>query len=39
MRQFIVPRNYRNALIAVLTLGIWTPIKVAWQCGGDGSVK
>jgi hypothetical protein len=39
MRQVIVPKNYGNALLTVLTLGIWAPIEVEWQCGGDGSGK
>lgn len=39
MRQVTVPKNYGYALVTVLTLGIWAPIEVEWQCGGDGSGK
>ena len=39
MHQVTVPRSYGHALLTVLTLGIWSPMKVEWQCGGDGSSK
>jgi hypothetical protein len=39
MHQVIVPRSYGNALVTVLTVGIWSPIKVEWQCGGEGNSK
>jgi len=39
MRQVSVPKSYGHALITVLSLGIWAPITVEWQCGGDGSSK
>jgi hypothetical protein len=27
-----VKTNFGNALITVLTLGIWSPLQVSWQC-------
>jgi|HubBroStandDraft_4_1064222.scaffolds.fasta_scaffold368658_1 hypothetical protein len=39
MRQVTVAKNYGYSLITVLTLGIWAPMGVEWQCGGDGSSK
>jgi hypothetical protein len=32
MRQVKVPMNYGYALITVATVGIWSPLRVAWQC-------
>ncbi|MGA9772436.1 MAG: hypothetical protein WBV94_25610 [Blastocatellia bacterium] len=32
MRQVKVPMNYGYAFITVATLGIWSPMQVAWQC-------
>jgi hypothetical protein len=35
MRQVKVPMNYGYALITVATVGIWSPLRVAWQCAED----
>ena len=32
MRQVKLPMNYGYAFITVATLGIWSPMQVAWQC-------
>ena len=32
LRQVKLPMNYGYAFITVATLGIWSPMKVAWQC-------
>jgi len=35
LQQVKLPVNYGYALITVFTAGIWSPMKVAWQCGPD----
>jgi hypothetical protein len=32
IRQVRLPMNYGYAFITVATLGIWSPMQVAWQC-------
>jgi hypothetical protein len=32
LRQVKLPMNYGYSLITVATLGIWSPMRVAWQC-------
>jgi hypothetical protein len=39
MLQVIVPKDFGNALVTVLTLGMWVPMEVEWRCGGDGTSK
>lgn len=35
MRQVKLPVNYGFSLITVVTAGIWSPMRVAWQCTED----
>jgi hypothetical protein len=33
MAEVTIKNNFGYSLITVVTLGIWSPIKVAWKCG------
>jgi len=35
MREVRLPVSYAYALITVFTAGIWSPMRVAWQCNPD----
>jgi len=35
MREVRLPVNYGYALITVFTAGIWSPMRVAWQCNPE----
>jgi len=35
LRQVKLPMNYGYSLITVITAGMWSPMRVAWQCAED----
>lgn len=37
MRLVKLPVNYGYSLITVVTAGLWSPMRVAWQCAEDSS--
>ena len=39
MREVKLPMRYGHALITVLTAGIWSPMRVAWQCSPEPTAR
>jgi hypothetical protein len=35
LRQVKLPMNYGQALITVVTAGLWSPMQVAWKCNEE----